>query len=255
MGENSKKEVNKTTILFDLGSTLVHYYERSEIPEVLVQCIESIRTFLHEKGLLRVSRDTVWQRVKEENREVQDYRVRPLEERLGRIFQIDKANQAEEFMMEMCRYFMKPIFARGYCYEDTLPTLRQLKSRGFTTAIVSNTPWGSPAELWREEVRRHGLSKYVKMTVFCRDVGWRKPAPQIFQFVLDSLHIQPEECLFVGDDPRWDIAGPRAVRIDALLLDRSGRQENADYESIQGLNDLFSRLPQAQIQNNKLQQA
>lgn len=251
MGGNSKKVNSKTTILFDLGSTLVHYYERSEIPEVLGQCIESVRTFLHEQGLLRVSRDIVWQRVKEENCEAQDYRVRPLEERLGRIFQIDEVNKTEKFMMDMCRHFMDPIFSRGYLYEDALPTLRQLTSRGLTTAIVSNTPWGSPAELWREEVNRRGLSTYVKVTVFCRDVGWRKPAPQIFQSVLDSLHIQPEECLFVGDDPRWDIAGPRAVGIDSLLIDRAKKHENVDYESIKGLSDLFDRLTPAQMWNNK----
>lgn len=250
MGGNNQKKINKTTILFDLGSTLVHYYERSEIPEVLGHCIESVRTILQERGLLSVSQDIMRQRVNEENREVQDYRVRPLEERLGRIFQIDGVNKTEEFMMEMCRHFMDPIFVRGYCYEDTLPTLRLLTSKGFTIAIVSNTPWGSPAELWREEVRRRGLSKYVNMMVFCRDVGWRKPAPQIFQFVLDRLRIQPEECLFIGDDPRWDVAGPKEVGIEALLIDRAGRHEDADCESIKGLSELFDILTPAQVRNN-----
>ncbi len=242
MSRNAKKKVNKTTILFDLGSTLVHYYERSEIPEVLGKCIESVKDILQEKGLSRVSPDIMWKKVKEENREGQDYCVRPLEERLGRIFQIDEVNKTKELMMEMCRHFMDPIFARGHLYEDTLPTLKQLKSRGFTTAIVSNTPWGSPAELWHEEVARRGLNIYINMAVFCRDVGWRKPAPQIFEFVLNNLRILPAECIFVGDDPRWDIAGPRAVGIDAILVDRAGRQKNTNYESIKSLNDLFDKL-------------
>ena len=50
-----------------------------------------------------------------------------------------------------------------------------LRSRGIKTAIVSNTPWGSPADAWRAELTRHGLLDKVDATVFCMDVGWRKP--------------------------------------------------------------------------------
>ncbi len=241
MDEN-RKRATKTTILFDLGSTLVHYYERSEILEVLEQCVESVRADLHEKGLLRISSDIMWQRVKRENHEAQDYRVRPLEERLVRIFHIDEKKRTNEFIMDMCRHFMNPIFIRGHCYEDTVPALQQLKSMGFATAIVSNTPWGSPAELWRREVARLGLSMYMNAVVFCRDVGWRKPAPQIFEFALENLNTSPKNCLFVGDDPRWDIVGPRAVGIDALLIDRKESRKNIDVASIKNMNDLVKQL-------------
>jgi len=240
--DKNRKKVNKTTILFDLGSTLVHYYERSEILAVLRQCIESISTFLHEKGLLRISPDVMWQRVKRENQEAPDYRVRPLEERLVRIFHIDEKKRTNTFIMDMCRHFMNPIFIRGHCYEDTVPALQQLKSMGFTTAIVSNTPWGSPAELWRTEVERLGLSKYMNAVVFCRDVGWRKPAPQIFEFALENLHTSPKNCLFVGDDPRWDIVGPRAVGMDALLIDRTESHKHIEAASIKSLSDLVKQL-------------
>lgn len=240
MDEN--KRINKTTILFDLGSTLVHYYERSEICEVLEQCAESVRAFLSKKGLLRISPDVMWQRVKSENHEAQDYRVRPLEERLVRIFHIDEKKRTDRFIMDMCQHFMNPIFIRGDCYEDTVPALQQLKSMGFTTAIISNTPWGSPAELWRKEVARFGLSRYMNAVVFCRDVGWRKPARQIFEFALENLHASPKNCLFVGDDPRWDIAGPRAVGIDALLIDRTESYQNIDVASIKNLSDLVKQL-------------
>ena len=241
MDEN-RRRVHKTNILFDLGSTLVHYYDHSEIPEVLGQCIESVRIFLEEKGLLRIAPAVMWQRVKRENCEAKDYRVRPLEERLIRIFDIDEKESTNEFIMDICRLFMNPIFMRGHCYEDTLPALQQLESMGLITAIVSNTPWGSPAELWRKEVTRLGLSTYMSALVFCRDAGWRKPAPQIFEFALENLHVSPANCLFVGDDPRWDIAGPRAVGIDALLIDRKENHKHIDAVSIKNLNDLVSKL-------------
>ena len=144
--------------------------------------------------------------------------------------------------MEMCRRFMLPIFALGYVYEDTLPTLQELRAKGFRTAIVTNTPWGSPGKLWLEEIERHGLSRWVDTIVCCRDVGWRKPARQIFEHALLRLQRTPEYCIFVGDDPRWDIVGPRNVGIEAILLDRTEKMKDRGGMTIGTLNNLWDRL-------------
>jgi len=166
----------KNTVLFDLGNTLAHYFERHEFPNILKQAISEVQNYLHQSDLLRISPENMWRRVAEEDYESKDYRVRPLEARLARIFQLDDSVPSSSVIKAMCRRFMKPIFARGYCYEDTIPTLKELKPNRFKTAIVSNTTWGSSAYLWREELERLGLSKYLDAFVFCRNAGWRKPA-------------------------------------------------------------------------------
>ena len=96
----------------------------------------------------------MWQRVKEEDFEARDFQVRPLEERLQRIFQLNNSVLSKNLITKMCRCFMKPIFTLGQCYEDTYLILQKLKVRNFKLAIVSNTPWGSPANLWHEEIDR-----------------------------------------------------------------------------------------------------
>jgi len=232
----------KNTVLFDLGGTLVQYFERSEFPAILEQAITEVRNYLRREGLLRISAEEMWQRMRDENHEASDHRVRPLEGRLVRVFQLDELDPSSSLAMAICRCFMQPIFARGRCYADTLPTLRELRSRGFRTAIISNTTWGSPADLWREEVRRLGLSRYVDAVVFCRDVGWRKPARQIFEFTLQKLQANPQDCIFVGDDPRWDLIGPRAVGMEAILIDRRGIMHDAGEDRIQNLRELWGRL-------------
>lgn len=142
----------------------------------------------------------------------------------------------------MCRRFTRPIFACGRCYGDALPALQQLRVEGVKTALVSNTPWGSPGALWREELSRLGLSGWLDVVVFCTDVGWRKPASPIFERALELLGADPQDCLFVGDDPRWDLAGARAVGIPAILLDRRGGTAGVEEGSIQNLHELWDRL-------------
>ena len=123
---------------------------------------------------------------------------------------------------------MRPICALGRRYDDVLPALKKLQAEGVRTGLVSNTPWGSPADLWREEIERLELTPHFDAIVFCRDVGWRKPAKQIFEFALAKLNARPDECIFVGDDPRWDLAGPRAAGILPILIDRTGTGTGAD---------------------------
>jgi putative hydrolase of the HAD superfamily len=228
-------------VLFDLGNTLVHYFERSEFPALLEAAVREVQTYLEMRGLLHVPADVTWQGVRAENYEAEDHRVRPLEGRLARIFRLDPS-QTMELMPDICRRFSQPLVARARCYEDTLPVLQQLRSKGLRTALVSNTPWGSPGTLWREELERFGVDKWLDVVVFCTDVGWRKPARPIFELALRRLDADPQHCLFVGDDPRWDLAGAQAMGMDAILIDRGGAPAATAEKRIQSLHDLWDHL-------------
>jgi putative hydrolase of the HAD superfamily len=214
----------------------------SDFPLLLEQAISRVQSYLDDKHLFVVSPETVSLRVRQEDHESLDYRSRPLEERLTRIFGLDASFATDELLVELCREFMAPIFARGRCYEDTLPTIKELRLRGLRTAIVSNTSWGSPAALWRDDIRRLGLDSFMDAAVFDRDVGWRKPAAQIFEFTIKNLGVRPIDCLFVGDEPKWDLRGPRAIGIEAVLIDRKGTMVGVEEQPIRSLSELLSRL-------------
>lgn len=236
----------KRAVLFDLGGTLVEYYTKADFPGILEEAIGEVEGYLRHLDLLRVTPQALWQRVSGEDHEASDHRVRPLERRLIRIFQLDDANctvaqpVSGDLVAEMCWRFLRPIFARGRRYGDAHPVLQMLRAAGLQTAIVSNTPWGSQAEPWREEVERHGLS--VQAIVTCRDAGWRKPARQIFEFALARVGASPQESLFVGDDPRWDVLGPREMGMEAVLIDREGALAEGGEDTIRSLEQLWDRL-------------
>jgi putative hydrolase of the HAD superfamily len=225
-------------VLFDLGNTLVRYWQREEWPAVLHEAIAEVIRFVEGEDGLRVSEQVVWERVQEHDHELPGHRVYPLEARLAAIF--GELNGAP--LAEACRHFMAPLFARGRLCADALPTLATLREAGVKTGMVSNSPWGSPAALWRAEIERLGLRARFDADVFCGDVGWRKPARPIFDAALDRLGLAPERCLFVGDDPRCDLAGPRALGIRALLIDRAGGPAIVGESPIRSLEELEGRL-------------
>jgi putative hydrolase of the HAD superfamily len=200
-----------------------------------------MRAALEERGMQRVDLEAMWDGVRAEDHEAEDHRVRPLEGRLARIFRLE-AGEMAGVASELCRRFTAPIFARGHRYEDTLPTLQALRAGGYRLAVVSNTPWGSPGALWREELKRLGLDRWLDAVVFCTDTKVRKPAPPIFRLAADRLQVKPRDCLFVGDDPRWDLAGPQALEMETCLIDRQGSGQKADGTCIRTLHELMALL-------------
>jgi len=213
----------KKAVIFDLGNTLISYYSRQEFPSILREAIENCREELTSRGVTVPDEKGIWLRVREQDHGSPGNKVHPLGSRLSTIFDVTDAVLLDELRIE----FMRPIFRSARLHDDAKPTLKALREMGVKTAIISNTPWGSPAHLCGRELDRHDLSELVDAAVFCGDVGWRKPDPRIFRHALQRLGLEAEDCLFVGDDPRWDIDGPEALGMDTVLIDRTGRNSAA----------------------------
>ena len=188
-------------VAFDLGDTLVRYYEREQFPRILAEALGNVNALISDQA--SVSLEEARAIAMTENRERPDGRVCPVHERLTRIFGISQP-LSQGLRDDLALAFLKPIFACARKYGDVDPVLADLRERGYRLGIVSNTPWGTPAEPWRGELERLGLAQSVDVACFCTDVGWRKPAPPIFEALLDASGVEAQETVFVGDHPRWD---------------------------------------------------
>lgn len=221
------------SVLFDLGITLIRYYPKDEFTTVLSEAINECQKYLISIGI-NFPKDELWEKVKTENYESPDYKVRPLEERLKVIFNI----QDSDLLEKLCEIFMSPIFSLGETYDDVKHVLNLLHEKGLKTAIVSNSPWGSPSNLWMHELHRRKLTPLIDEAVFCRDVGWRKPDQRIFKYTLTKLKNDVSQCIFVGDDPRWDVIGPSQLGMKSILIDRTKSNPDAIHDLFQIFNFL-----------------
>src|SRR5438128_1512098 len=91
-------------------------------------------------------------------------------------------------------------------YEDALPVLEELRSRGLNLALISNT--GRDLDAF---VAHHKLQ--VDAVLGSGAFGRTKPHPTIFQAVLKRLGVSAEQSAMVGDSPEDDIEGARAAGI------------------------------------------
>lgn len=231
----------KPALLFDLGNTLAAYYHADQFRSILRGVIAGLSRTLESRGLSHVPFDAAFASAIAENKEAPDFRFTPMAERFERIFEISFVENPG-LARELCLLFLSPIFAMGRVYDDTFPVINQLRGAGFPAAIVSNAPWGSPPDLWHKELERLGLAAAVDAIVLCGDVGWRKPAREIFEFAASALDRRPDQCIFVGDDLRWDISGSRAVGMRPVLIDRDLRNRQYVGERIEDLYQLLAMV-------------
>ena len=231
----------RPAVLFDLGNTLAAYYHGSEFLAILQQSVTVLFEELSSRNLSNVSLEAAFESAQLENNEAADFRFRPMADRFERIFRISLAEDPA-LAHRLCELFLDPIFAIGRLYEDTLPTLKHLRSTGHPLAIVSNAPWGSPPTLWHDELQRLGLSELVDAVVMCGDVGWRKPARQIFDYAVATVNRSANQCIFVGDDLRWDTSGSEAVGMRSVLIDRERRHKGYNGPKVEDLDGLLEFL-------------
>lgn len=221
-------------VAFDLGGTLVRYYERNQFSGILAEALGNVYALVSDQA--SVSLQEAQDNAMDENRERTDCRVCPVHERLVRIFGISQL-LSRDVRQELAIAFLKPIFACARKYDDVDQVLLDLRQQGHRLAIVSNTPWGTPSEQWREELERHRLRQSVDVSLFCVDVGWRKPAHPIFEAVLSALDVGAGETVFVGDSPRWDCEGSKAAGMVPVLIDRNSQYTEYVGNRIRSLNE------------------
>ncbi len=108
------------------------------------------------------------------------------------------------------------MFATTRLYDDALPFLDTLRSRGIKVAVVSNC-----TEHTRELLVEAGVAARADALVLSCEVGAAKPAAQIFRHALDQLQVTAEAALFVDDQAAY-CAGAVALGINAVRIARAG---------------------------------
>lgn len=101
-------------------------------------------------------------------------------------------------------------------FPDVPPFLALLLEKGIKTAIVTNAY--QPMWMRDNELKTFGLLEYFpECRISAADADYLKPHPAIFEYALNCLDVEPDEAVFVGDNPVADIAGAQGVGMQAVL--------------------------------------
>ena len=126
-------------------------------------------------------------------------------------------NPAPELVSDIRELEEREVLQDIHLYDDSLPTVRELRARGIATALVSNCSHNT-----RPVVERLGLPAEFDQMILSFEVGAGKPQPRIYQVALERLGVaDAARALFVDDQPEF-CGGAVAVGLDTLLIVRPG---------------------------------
>ncbi|GAA2831614.1 putative hydrolase of the HAD superfamily [Leucobacter komagatae] len=84
-----------------------------------------------------------------------------------------------------------------------------------TLAVVSNA---HDPRLVPRMLRRFKIEHFFTDVITSVELGWRKPHPEIYRIALERTAGSVDATVFVGDTWEADVAGPRALGMDAIYV-------------------------------------
>ncbi len=114
-------------------------------------------------------------------------------------------------------------------YDDVYEVLQWLARTSLVRGIVSA---GITIKQAEKLVRLEILEFLTPSAIFFTDqVGFSKPNPKLYRRVLQRLKLQPDRCLYVGDNPTHDIDPCNREGWATVRIRRSGRHSLEDGET------------------------
>jgi len=119
--------------------------------------------------------------------------------------------------------------SRWRIHDGTREVLETLVERGYRLAVLSNND-----ARCRQVLRDHDLLQFFEALYLSGEIGFEKPDPRLFQHVMDSTGLPPEQIMHIGDSPRHDHEPAVKCGWEAVLIATHGKS----------LRDLLDLLPE-----------
>jgi len=206
-------------VFFDLYNTLVGYDPPKEeteakilkelgveaTPQSLLRPIMAADDFIYQEH----ARYSIGKRTKQETVELYT-------EYHGIILKEAGIEASWELITGILKKWLKADY-KMMLFDDVVPTLTQLKERELIIGLISNVDRDITSLC-----QQVGLADWLEVAVTSQEVGFNKPAPQIFRAALRKAKLRPIEAIYVGDQHKIDVVGANSAGMLGLLIDRNG---------------------------------
>ena len=99
-------------------------------------------------------------------------------------------------------------------YAGAAELLQALRAQGRRVLLLSN----AQALFTWPELRQLGLADGFDAVYISSSCGFRKPARQFMERLLEEQRLSPEDCRMIGNDPNSDMAVANTVGMDSFYL-------------------------------------
>jgi len=136
----------------------------------------------------------------------------------GKVFDIflQKLNLYSEMMVRLLVYVYRSHRPDIKLFDETLETLRELKSHGLRLGIITD----GMGSVQRRKIEALELGKFCDVIICTDEIGpeYWKPSPIPYELALNLLDIRPEFVAYIGDNIQKDFVAPNALGIKTVWV-------------------------------------
>lgn len=207
-------------IIFDLGSTLIHF--EAPWPEILVEADKELFRHLSAAGLnldeqkfLETFRAQLEAYYQERETEFIEYTTHYV---LSTLLEKWGYPQVPETVLRPALDAMYAVTQAHWQPEpDATSTLQALQARGYRMGLISNAADDRDVQALVDKAR---LRPFFEVILTSAAEGIRKPNPRIFQTLLDRMRIPASRAAMVGDTLGADILGAQNAGMLGIWITR-----------------------------------
>jgi putative hydrolase of the HAD superfamily len=118
----------------------------------------------------------------------------------------------EAFADEFMRYL--------HLDENAITVLQKLHEK-YKLGVISN--FAIPECIW-QLLEKFSLTRFFDVVLISGAINKRKPSPEIFEKALKAIGVDASEAVFVGDTPRLDVKGAKAIGMKSILIQRKASE-------------------------------
>ena len=124
--------------------------------------------------------------------------------------------ELEDLFVEFLKHYAKS----WAVFDDVLPTLEELRRLGLPMAVLTN----GLQEQQEAKLSHLGISKMFDSVLAIGTLTAPKPDPRAYLELVSAFGVEPEEVVYIGDEPHWDALAATKVGLHGIWLNRDRRE-------------------------------
>lgn len=136
----------------------------------------------------------------------------------------DKLGLPAEDALRVADRYSSLRLEKMYLLPGAKETLSILAGRNLPLGMITN----GDSETQRGKIGRFGLGDFFNVILIEGEVGIGKPDRRIFDLAVSKFGVDPGSMVMVGDNLKWDVAGPQAAGMHGIWFDVRGKGLSPD---------------------------
>ena len=150
----------------------------------------------------------------ENEKKYKEYPEIKIEKVFGKLFSKKGVKSEEEQIVMIASVFRALSLQKLKLYDGVIDLLNELKKRKKKIFLLSNAQY----VFTEPELRKVGIKEYFDGIVISSEEGVAKPAPEIFNTIINRYSLKKDESIMIGNDNCSDIMGAFKAGLDALYI-------------------------------------